>query len=213
MLRHPNEYSRVVADSAGKPAALAASDARDDLADRELLRQIAGGDSRALEQLYRGYQRRLLQFLSRLTPRSEILGEAINDTFWIVWQKADEFRGASRVSTWIMGIGWRCAHKAIRRGASTVTKPFALEAEPVSEEAQAEQLQWLEHGLARLPLEQRVALELAYFMGHSCEEIAQIMSCPINTVKARMFQARMKLRGLLPRLGGLEEARARSDCP
>ena len=42
-------------------------------------------------------------------------------------------------------------------------------------------------------------------MGHSCEEIAAIMDCPVNTVKTRMFQARVKLRNLLPRLGGLEE--------
>ncbi|MGH8142098.1 MAG: RNA polymerase sigma factor, partial [Steroidobacteraceae bacterium] len=151
--------------SACKTAAVPARDGRNDCADRELLRRIAGADSRALEQLYRGYHRRLLQFLSRLTSRNEILQEAINDTFWIVWQKAAGFRGASRVSTWIMGIGWRCAHKAIRRGASIVTEPFAPEAEPVSEEAHAERLQWLEHGMARLPLEQRVALELAYFMG------------------------------------------------
>jgi RNA polymerase sigma-70 factor (ECF subfamily) len=45
-------------------------------------------------------------------------------------------------------------------------------------------------------------MEMAYFLGHSCEEIAAIMSCPINTVKARMFQARIKLRNLLPTLGG-----------
>ena len=44
---------------------------------------------------------------------------------------------------------------------------------------------------------------LAYFLGHSCEEIATIMGCPVNTVKARMFQARIKLRNRLPALGGL----------
>jgi len=53
-----------------------------------------------------------------------------------------------------------------------------------------------------LPFEQRATMELAYFLGHSCEEIAAIMGCPVNTVKARMFQARIKLRNLLPTLGG-----------
>jgi RNA polymerase sigma-70 factor (ECF subfamily) len=65
----------------------------------------------------------------------------------------------------------------------------------------------LAHGLSTLPFEQRATLELAYFVGHSCEEIAAIMECPVNTVKARMFQARIKLRNLLPKLGGFADAK------
>ena len=61
---------------------------------------------------------------------------------------------------------------------------------------------WVAQGLLTLPLEQRIALELAYFMGHSCEEIATITDCPVSTVKARMFHARERLRKTLPSLGG-----------
>jgi hypothetical protein len=56
----------------------------------------------------------------------------------------------------------------------------------------AERREWLEHALERLPSEQRLVLELAYHLGHSCEEIAEIMNCPVNTVKTRMFHARKK---------------------
>ncbi|HWW20288.1 MAG TPA: sigma-70 family RNA polymerase sigma factor [Steroidobacteraceae bacterium] len=183
--------------------------ARDDRLDRELLRSVANGDARALEHLYLEYHRRLLQFLSRLSSRREALEEAINDTFWIVWQKAKEFRGGSRVSTWIMGIAWRCAMKALRRNSDSSAEAFA-NSMPV-ETASAESLvveergEWLERGLATLPMEQRATLELAYYVGHSCEEIAIIMACPVNTVKARMFQARIKLRNLLPKLGGFHD--------
>ena len=69
-----------------------------------------------------------------------------------------------------------------------------------------ERSEWLEQGLAMLPVEQRATLQLAYFVGYSCEEIAAIMDCPVNTVKARMFQARIKLRNLLPKLGGFADA-------
>jgi RNA polymerase sigma-70 factor (ECF subfamily) len=183
--------------------------ARDDRLDRELLRLVAAGDTRALEHLYLEYHRRLLQFLSRLNPRREVLEEAINDTFWIVWQKAREFRGGSRVSTWIMGIAWRCAMKALRRNNDASAEAFAnsMPQEPAVAESLLveERGEWLERGLATLPLEQRATLELAYFVGHSCEEIAIIMACPVNTVKARMFQARIKLRNLLPKLGGFAE--------
>jgi RNA polymerase sigma-70 factor (ECF subfamily) len=183
---------------------------RDDRLDRELLRLVALGDSRALEHLYLEYHRRLLQFLSRLSSQREALEEAINDTFWIVWQKAREFRGGSRVSTWIMGIAWRCAMKALRRNTDSSAEAFAnsMPGEPsVAESLVVEERgEWLERGLETLPMEQRATLELAYFIGHSCEEIAIIMSCPVNTVKARMFQARIKLRNLLPKLGGFEES-------
>jgi RNA polymerase sigma-70 factor (ECF subfamily) len=184
--------------------------ARDDRLDRELLRSVANGDARALEHLYLEYHRRLLQFLSRLSSHREALEEAINDTFWIVWQKAREFRGGSRVSTWIMGIAWRCAMKALRRNSDTSAEAFAnsMPAEPASTESLVgeERGEWLERGLATLPMEQRATLELAYYVGHSCEEIAIIMACPVNTVKARMFQARIKLRNLLPKLGGLHDS-------
>jgi RNA polymerase sigma-70 factor, ECF subfamily len=184
---------------------------RDDRLDRELLRLVAVQDSRALQQLYMEYHRRLLQFLSRLSSQRDALEEAINDTFWIVWRKAAEFRGDSRVSTWIMGIAWRCALKALRRNSDSSAEAFAMSmpSEPPVAEAFVieERSEWLARGLATLPFEQRATLELAYFVGHSCEEIATIMDCPVNTVKARMFQARIKLRNLLPKLGGIADAK------
>ena len=50
--------------------------------------------------------------------------------------------------------------------------------------------------------EQRDAIQLAYSFGYSLEEIAEITSCPVSTIKARMFHARIKLANLLPALGG-----------
>jgi RNA polymerase sigma-70 factor, ECF subfamily len=179
---------------------------RDDGRDRDLLRQVALGERRALEQLYFNYHGRLGQFLSRLTGRRDAIEEAINDTFWIVWQKAAQFRGDSRASTWIMGIAWRCGLKALRRsgplppehGEAMLDAAASIDTTLAAEELR----EWLDSGLRSLPYEQRATMELAYFLGHSCEEIALIMACPVNTVKARMFQARIKLRNLLPTLGG-----------
>jgi RNA polymerase sigma-70 factor (ECF subfamily) len=67
---------------------------------------------------------------------------------------------------------------------------------------QEELTEWMDVALQRLPSEQRMAIELAYHVGHSCEEIASIMQCPVNTVKTRMFHARRKLRTLLTTLAG-----------
>jgi RNA polymerase sigma-70 factor (ECF subfamily) len=183
-------------------------------ADRQelaLLGRIAAGDRDAFRDLYLRYHRRLARFLTRLTRRHEDAEEVINDTLWIVWKQAAGFRGESRPSTWILGIAYRRALKLIRQ-AATHARALSLEvidAEPAtgdSTEATANRQQ-LDFALARLPVEQRMVIELTYFLDHSCEEISQIMECPVNTVKTRMFHARRKLRAMLedsPGSGGGE---------
>jgi RNA polymerase sigma-70 factor (ECF subfamily) len=172
--------------------------------DSALLAAIAHGDRRALEELYLSYHRRLARFLSRLTPRYENIEEIINDTFLVVWQSAKDFRSASQVSTWIIGIAYRTALKSFR---SQKNHNAARNIEDYPEQTvdptfDAEVNDWLKHGLDCLPVEQRLALELAYGMGHSLEEIALITESPVGTVKARMFHAREKLRQYLPSLDG-----------
>ena len=172
--------------------------------DSALLVAVASGDRRALEELYLGYHRRLARFLARFTPRYENIEEIINDTFMVVWQNANNFRHASQVSTWIIGIAYRTALKSFRRQKNH-TGEQSLENYPVQTvdpTVDAEVHDWLKHGLSQLPMEQRLTLELAYHMGHSLEEIAAITECPVGTVKARMFHAREKLRQYLPALSG-----------
>jgi RNA polymerase sigma-70 factor (ECF subfamily) len=172
--------------------------------DSALLVAVAAGDRRALEELYLGYHRRLSRFLARFTPRYENIEEIINDTFMVVWQSAKDFRNASQVSTWIIGIAYRTALKSLRRQKNH-TAARSLDDYPeqsIDPTADTEVIDWLRHGLSRLPVEQRLTLELAYNMGHSLEEIAAITECPVGTVKARMFHAREKLRESLPNLSG-----------
>ena len=172
--------------------------------DSVLLAAVGAGDRRALEELYLSYHRRLARFLSRFTPRYENVEEIINDTFMVVWQCAKDFRNASQVSTWIIGIAYRTALKSFRRQKNHAAARSLDEfpEQTVDPTFDAELHDWLSHGLSRLPLEQRLTLELAYHMGHSLEEIAAITECPVGTVKARMFHAREKLRQYLPALGG-----------
>ncbi|CAB3725430.1 RNA polymerase sigma factor [Paraburkholderia rhynchosiae] len=171
--------------------------------DRPFLERVAAGDASALAHLYRVYHRRLARFLTRLTWKSEVIDEIINDTFLVVWKRAGDFRGEASVSTWIIGIAYRSALRALRDQRRSEFEPLDVD------HADTRAEYWHDHELSDLlakaldllPVEQRLVMALAYVLGHSVGEIADITGCPVTTVKARMHRARCKLRETLDMLG------------
>lgn len=191
-------------DTGPRVASLAKPSLNNNEAELALIRRITLRDRVALRELYVLYHRRLSRFLMRLTQRQDLAEEIINDTLLVVWNSADRFRGDSRVSTWIVGIAYRRALKSVRRRRSFELIELEANDSLVGADGlqDCETQEWIEEALEELPIEQRLCLELAYVLGHSCEEIAAITSCPVNTVKTRLFHARRKLSVLLPRLAG-----------
>jgi RNA polymerase sigma-70 factor (ECF subfamily) len=183
--------------------------APDDALDAELLARIVARDRDALTVLYGRYHGRLLRFLQRLTGDIETAQEAVNDVMLVVWNSASGFGGRSRVSTWIMGIAYRKAMKFRTRmqrwtvrfkaadWSEVVERTAGMEA-PMQEVMQSELVY---RAMQLLPPKQRAVMELTHYFGYSYEEIAEIVGCPTNTVKTRMFHARARLRELLPQLG------------
>jgi RNA polymerase sigma-70 factor (ECF subfamily) len=199
----PEPPAVTLASSREQPPGRPQRAGHDDARDQALVRRIATRDRTALEELYHLYHRRLARFLTRVTTRYELAEEIINDTLWIVWQGAADFRGGSQVSTWIVGIAYRRALATMRH--ASVRPLLAGDFDEAGGHDPAPGLELrelLDRALATLPPEQRLVLELTYFLGHSCEEIAAITDAPVNTVKTRMFHARRKLRELLPSLSG-----------
>jgi RNA polymerase sigma-70 factor, ECF subfamily len=177
--------------------------------DRTLIAAIAAGDEAAFREIHARYYCRVARFARRITRCSDLTAEIANDTLWAIWRCAPSFKGTSTVSTWIMGIAYHIGRKTLRnrsrRGAREEPMPDYIEEthEPWSE---SEACEWLGAALLQLPEEQRTALELFYRFGHSCEEIADRVNCPPNTVKTRMYYGRRKLRRLLPSLAGFKNA-------
>jgi RNA polymerase sigma-70 factor (ECF subfamily) len=174
-----------------------------DFEDTALIALVASGDRVAFEKLYSAHHYRVCRFLARFIRSRENLEEIIDDTFMVVWRNARHFRHASRLSTWIVGIGYRTALKSMR---GNDYQMVSQNIEDLTEDrhnhaVECEQTDWVKKGLDRLPLQQRLTLELAYGLGHSVEEIAAITCSPIGTVKTRMFHAREKLRHYLSALG------------
>jgi RNA polymerase sigma-70 factor (ECF subfamily) len=157
-----------------------------------LIERIARGDEAALTVLYEAYYPRLGRFILRVTRDAQLAQEIINDVFLVVWTRAAGFRRESTVSTWILGIAYNKALKAVGRRRLPPEAAVPASAEPPD----GPRLD-LEASLTRLSPDQRATVELAYFFGYSYREIAEIMHCPENTVKTRMFHARRALRQLL----------------
>jgi len=185
-------------DDRAEPAPIDA----DEGAQRRLIERIAAGDLRAFEQFYRAYRVRLGRFLDRMTHRRGLVEELLNDTMLVVWNRSDRFDGSSKVSTWVFAIAYRKALKALQRHDEAV-EDETLDERPAADagpeqEAQTRQLSaQLRRALAALSVDHRAVVELTYFHGMGYREIAQIVDCPVDTVKTRMFHARRRLRGLL----------------
>src|SRR5215470_11415223 len=130
------------------------SSAADDLV---LLGRVAEGDRDAFRRLYAHYHRRLHRFLMRLTRERPLTEEVINDTMMVVWQHAGDFRGASRVSTWILGIAYRRALKTLERSRNTSAQDVIVASAFAPDGALldglvygAEMHDWIDHALTKL---------------------------------------------------------------
>ena len=175
--------------------------------DAGLIGQVAAGDRRAFEALYRAYFPRLTRFLNRMTRSVGLIEEIVNDVMLVVWQKAGSFDGSCKVSTWIFAIAYRRACKMLRQHDEPQDHdPDAVEAEeswqPQQQYEQACLAHALDDALDTLPLAQRAAFQLTFYHDMSCAEVADIMDCPVNTVKTRLFHARKRLARLFERQVG-----------
>jgi RNA polymerase sigma-70 factor (ECF subfamily) len=175
-----------------------------DQEDLRLLQQVATKDRKAFEALYARHYQPLTRYLSRLMRRPDMVEEVVNDTMFVVWEKAARFEGRSKVSTWITGIAYLKGIKALDR----IKMRPEQNAEVVAKAEELEEDQnlitrlglddWLTSGLELISADQRSVVELTYYSGFSYQEIADLMGCPVNTVKTRMFHARKRLAKLLP---------------
>ena len=169
---------------------------------------VAAEQMDAFEALYRLYHPRLVRFLDGMTRRPALVEEILDDTMLVVWRRAHTWLPTAKVSTWIFGIAYRQALKALRQVDDAIEFPdsgeqaSAFDGDPADAgpdgALQQQQLRLqLDAALATLSPEQRAVIQMTYYLGYSCRDIAQVLDCPVDTVKTRMFYARRRLRTLL----------------
>lgn len=185
--------------------------------DQVLVERAQAGDKHAFELLVVKYQRKLARLLSRFIRDQAEVEDVAQEAFIKAYRALPSFRGESAFYTWLYRIGINTAKNFLvsqGRRAPTSTGFDAEEAETFDDADALRDLNTPESALltkeigrtvneavASLPEELRTALTLRELEGLSYEEIAQVMNCPIGTVRSRIFRAREtvadKLRPLL----------------
>lgn len=185
--------------------------------DQQLVERAQHGDKRAFELLVIKYQRKLARLLSRFIRDSAEVEDVAQEAFIKAYRALPSFRGESAFYTWLYRIGINTAKNylvAQGRRAPTITEFSPEDAENFEDggelrdintpenELMTKQIgQTVNSAMAALPEELRTAITLREIEGLSYEEIAEVMNCPIGTVRSRIFRAREaiaeKLRPLL----------------
>jgi RNA polymerase sigma-70 factor (ECF subfamily) len=192
--------------------------------DRQLVARAQRGDKHAFELLVEKYQRKLARLLSRFIRDPAEVEDVTQEAFIKAYRALPAFRGDSAFYTWLYRIGINTAKNylmAMGRRAPTSTEVEAEEAEGFEEGEQLRDINTPESVLLSneiaetvnstieaLPEELRTAIQLREIEGMSYEDIAQVMNCPIGTVRSRIFRAREAIaEQLRPLLGTRKDKR------
>lgn len=169
--------------------------------DADVIACIRARDVRGFELFYNRLHPRLSAFLLNLIRSPHMADEVLNDTMLVVWERIDDFRGDSRLTTWVFAIAYRQAMAAVRRRDEPVPDPDIEVASALpgpDEQVGRERVErGVREAMQRLSPDHRAVIDLAYFHELTCREIAQIVGCRSETVKTRMFHARRHLRSLV----------------
>lgn len=169
-----------------------------DADDVALIEAMAGGDRTALAGLYDRHASTLLALALRILRNRGEAEDLLHDVFLEVWRAAKDYdTSRGRVRTWLV-IRMRSraldvvksARMARRTDDDTVVAQVVATDDPSASTDQAR----VRAALGEVPADQRAVLELAYFEGLSCSEIADKIAVPIGTVKSRLAAGLSKLR-------------------
>jgi RNA polymerase sigma-70 factor, ECF subfamily len=191
--------------------------------DQQLVERAQRGDKRAFEMLVLKYQRKLGRLLSRLVRDPAEVEDVTQEAFIKAYRALPSFRGDSAFYTWLYRIAINTAKNylvAMGRRAPTSTGFDHEEAEnfedaeqlrdsntPESELLGKQIATTVNKAMDALPDDLRTAITLREIEGLSYEEIANVMNCPIGTVRSRIFRAREAIATELRPLLGTDKDR------
>lgn len=191
-----------------------------ELSDAEILAEVAAGDIDAYGKIVGRYRGRLYNFVFRFVSDKETAEDIVQETFLRAFRKRKEYRAIANFSTWLFTIAGNLAKSELRRrkrwrlfslhrddesdtGMELPDETFRPD--KVAESSLADDQ--IQDAIASLPENYRQVILLRDVEGMAYQEIAEIVDCPVGTVKSRVNRARLKLQQKLKNEGrdvGLE---------
>ena len=176
--------------------------------DTQLVTASQQGDQDAFASLVQRHQRRVFTMALRMLQDYEEASEITQEAFLAAWMGLPSFRGEARFATWLYRIAYNCALKELERRKRERLLLAAVEAqqilEDINKQKQAEDILELRarqaimrEQLEKLPTKYRIVLTLRHLQEMTYEEMADILTMPIGTIKTHLFRARHLLKECL----------------
>ena len=182
--------------------------------DEELVARSIGGDNDSFNELILRWERPIFALAYRTIGREEDARDVCQETFLRAFRALPGFRGQAKFSSWLYRIALNLCRDWIRRErrAQVVQAPenldivemaAALEPSETVEDlvTRKDLARVVERAMANLPEEQRTAIVLKEYHGLTFQEIADLVGCPLSTVKTRLYQGLTVLRRELAKSG------------
>lgn len=185
-------------------------------ADQELIERCRARDSAAFNEVMERYKAKVYNYLLRMMGNAADAEDLTQEVFVRLYTSLDSFRSQASLNTWLFRIAGNLCIDHFRRAKKHRVIAFSLDEphdaegaetgggqayeasdttyEPHRVAEQAETAQQIQQALGQLPEKLRAVLILHDIEGLPYEEIAQVVGCPLGTVKSRLFNARLQLR-------------------
>jgi RNA polymerase sigma-70 factor, ECF subfamily len=167
--------------------------------DEMIVERIASGDQLAMRTLFARHHTQIYRFVQRLLKNEAAAEDIVSEVFLDVWRQARRFERRSTVSTWLLSIARFKAISSMRRRQTVEldVEKIANIADP-ADDPEVSLVHKCDAALLRKCLTQlspahAEVLDLVYYHGRTCAEVACILEIPEPTVKTRVFYARNKL--------------------
>ena len=183
-----------------------ASNSKDEISNAELVRKSQFGDKAAFEQLVIRHQELVFSLAYKLTGNREMANDVAQEAFIRAGKAIEKFRGDSTFSTWIYRItvntAWTLRKKAKKHNTLNIDdtyEPIVIDEkkDPELVAINSDLSSVLINALDKIPIEQRIIVELKNIEGRSHKEIADYLDISVTAAKVRLHRAHQKLRQIL----------------
>ena len=166
--------------------------------DEQLILELQQGSDAAFTELFLRYRERVYGFFRRRMNDAAQAEELAQETFLAVLRATQRYEPRATFRAYLFGIAFNILAAHRRKSALNPTQPDRMPGEPSDPSgANPENVIWVRQAVERLDAAEREVLLLREFEELSYEEIAKMLHAPVNTVRSRLFRARMALREIL----------------